>query len=54
MLANRTGIFLHSQLYIQGALWTSFIPDSNQRENKEDQPQHLQMQTSSVVLIDLI
>lgn len=44
----------HSQFYIKVVLWTLFIPDLNQHEHKENQPQHLQMQTSSVVLIDLI
>lgn len=44
----------HSQFYIKVVLWTLFIPDLNQHGHKENQPQHLQMQTSSVVLIDLI
>ena len=44
----------HSQCYIKVILWTLFIPDFNQHEHQEIQPQHLQMQTSSVVLVDLI
>lgn len=44
----------HSQFYIKVVLWTSFIPNLKQHEHKENQPQHLQMQTSSLVLNDLI
>lgn len=44
----------HSQFYIKVPLWTLFIPGLNQHEHKESQAQQLQVQTSSLVLIDLI
>ena len=53
MLGNRTGIFLSLSVLHQSN-FMDFIPNLNQHEHKENQPQHLQMQTFSVVLIDLI
>lgn len=54
MLGSRAGIFSHSQFYIEVALWTFFIPGLKQHEHKQNQAQHLQIQTSSVVWIDVI